>query len=29
MGTRGRVVLFNGSDGTVQLVADVSGYFRN
>lgn len=25
----GEVVLYNGSDGTLRMVADVSGYFRN
>jgi hypothetical protein len=28
VGAGGKVALFNGSPGTVQLIADVSGYFR-
>nr|BFE64013.1 hypothetical protein GCM10020063_085390 [Dactylosporangium thailandense] len=29
IGTSGEVVLYNGSDGTCRMVADVSGYFRS
>ncbi len=28
VGTNGRVALYNGSSGTVQLIADVAGYFQ-
>jgi len=28
VGTGGKVALFNGSTGTVQLIADISGWFR-
>ena len=28
VGADGKIVIYNGSSGTVQLVADVSGYFR-
>jgi hypothetical protein len=27
VGSNGKVALFNGSGGSVQLIADVSGYF--
>src|SRR5665648_196897 len=29
VGTNGKVALYNGSTGTVQLVADVAGYYRS
>jgi subtilisin family serine protease len=29
VGTDGRVVLYNGAPGSVQLVADIAGYFRS
>jgi hypothetical protein len=29
VGTNGKVALYNGSAGTVQLIADVSGYYRS
>jgi hypothetical protein len=29
VGTNGKVALYNGSAGTVQLIADISGYYRS